>query len=146
MLISCDCLQVVLQCISIVTSICYIYLLQQMAQRYPNMAKTLLSQQQMRYGQMRMKVSLNQHRATQLCMSLQHFKLFISFNNSLLIYIQGAPRGGLPPGASGMRAPFPGGGGPGMIRGKIPVRNASDGISINQFQQQFHSHQIIFGL
>ena len=38
-----------------------------MAQRYPNMAKTLLSQQQMRYGQMRMKVSLNQHRATQLC-------------------------------------------------------------------------------
>ena len=39
-----------------------------MAQRYPNMAKTLLSQQQMRYGQMRMKVSLNQQRATQLCM------------------------------------------------------------------------------
>jgi hypothetical protein len=30
---------------------------------------------------------------------------------------QGAPRAGLPPGASGMRAPFPGGGGPGMIRG-----------------------------
>ena len=51
--------------------------------------------------------------------------------NLFLIYIQGAPRGGLPPGASGMRAPFPGGGGPGMIRGKIPIRNASVGISIN---------------
>ena len=30
---------------------------------------------------------------------------------------QGAPRAGLPPGASGMRAPFPSGGNPGMIRG-----------------------------
>ena len=29
--------------------------LQNMAQRYPNMAKTLLSQQQLRFGQMRMK-------------------------------------------------------------------------------------------
>ena len=44
-----------------------------MAQRYPNMAKTLLSQQQMRYGQMRMKVSLNQQRATQLCISISHY-------------------------------------------------------------------------
>ena len=34
-----------------------------------------------------------------------------------MIMFQGAPRAGLPPGASGMRAPFPSGGGPGMIRG-----------------------------
>ena len=56
-----------------------------MAQRYPNMAKTLLSQQQMRYGQMRMKVSLNQQRATQLCMCpiLWHFILSISFLNKI---------------------------------------------------------------
>ena len=59
----------------------------------------------------------------------------VSFNNLFLIYIQGAPRGGLPPGASGMRAPFPGGGGPGMIRGKNTVRNASNGTSIKKFQQ-----------
>ena len=101
-----------------------------MAQRYPNMAKTLL--QQGPRGRMNPKVCNHNPSYCNISLHFLNDKIqLISYHvfTSFIIIILKGPRAGLPPGASGMRPPFPGGpGGPGMIRGGMPPGgNSIDG-------------------